>query len=93
MIRSDIPGDADIKYNAPDVKKIMTVSIKIEELLSGSYLESEDLFDSIKDDLIILGFEEETQKIAEHITNFDYKDAKKILAVLKDKLKNKTGIR
>ncbi|MBF0224622.1 MAG: Hpt domain-containing protein [Desulfobacterales bacterium] len=75
-----------IKVKSLDVKELMEELTKIDELLSQSYPESEDLFDSIKNDLINLGFEEQTQKIAEHIEDFEYKEAKKILEILKNKL-------
>ncbi|MBF0226523.1 MAG: response regulator [Desulfobacterales bacterium] len=70
-----------------NINELMSVMDKTDELLSQSYPESEDVFDSIKNDLIHLGFKEETNQIFEYIEDFEYNDAKKMLAVLKDKIK------
>ncbi|MCP3923477.1 MAG: response regulator [Desulfobacterales bacterium] len=89
FIESDIAKDRDIKDNEPDVNKLLSTLKKTDELLSQSYPESEDLFDSIANDLILLGFEDLSKKMAEQIADFEFDEAREILSGLMNELKSK----
>ncbi len=89
FIESDIAKERSINDNAPDVNKLLSALKKIDELLSQSYPESEDLFDSIANDLILLGFEDLSKKMAEQIADFEFDEAREILSRLKNELKSK----
>jgi hypothetical protein len=61
----------------------VSVLLKIDAFISRACPdESEQLLDMIKEDLTILGFKEENQKLSEKIDDFEYKEAGEIATLL-----------
>ena len=93
-IKSDTSDKKPIApKNTLTIEIIVSALKEIESLLSKACLDaSEDLLDTIKDDLILLGFKEEVQELTEKIDDFEYTEAREITKDLINNLKMENDI-
>ena len=75
--------------NSPSlpINELVSVLMKVGERLSQARPgDAKNLYDTVIDDLVIHGFEEDSQELIEKIDDLEYKEARDMLTILADRL-------
>ena len=75
-----------------NMEDLISMLLEFNSLLLEAHPESEDLFNRIKNDLIIMGFKEEVQMMAEYIEDFEFEEVSEVLGQIVYKLETEHGV-